>query len=84
MRESGYFLPHVPIGYGATIAVAFSVWPILRFVFGVQSDTVILAGMAITGVVFGIWFLRYAKMLWLALDLKLQPPQKEDFKSRGR
>ena len=36
MRESGYFLPHVPIGYGATAAVALGTWPLLRYVFGVR------------------------------------------------
>ena len=29
MRESGYFLPHVAIGYGVTVLVALSVWPLL-------------------------------------------------------
>ena len=84
MRESGYFLPHVPIGYGATVLVALSIWPLLRYVFHVQSDAVILSAMIVTGVLFGIWFLRYAKMLWLALDLTLHPPANEDFQSRGR
>ncbi len=84
MRESGYFLPHVAIGYGATVFVALSTWPLLRYVFGVRSDAVILTAMILVGVLFGIWFLRYAKMLWLALDLTLHPPADEDFKSRGR
>jgi hypothetical protein len=33
---------------------------------------------------FGMWSLRYAKMLWLMLDLKIHPPVKEDFERRGR
>jgi uncharacterized protein (DUF983 family) len=84
MRESGYFLPHVAIGYGATVIVALSVWPLLQYVFGVKSDAVILTAMIVTGILFGVWFLRYAKMLWLALDLTLHPPANEDFQSRGR
>jgi uncharacterized protein (DUF983 family) len=84
MREAGYFLPHVPIGYGATIGAAFSAWPLLWYVFGVRSDTVIISAMAIVGVAFGLWFLRYAKMLWLVLDLKIQPPRNEDYEPRGR
>ena len=63
MRESGYFLPHVAIGYGVTVLVALSVWPLLQYVFGVRSDALILTSMVITGVLFGVWFLRYAKML---------------------
>ena len=84
MRESGYFLPHVPIGYGATVAVALGMWPLLRYVFHVRSDAVILGTMVTVGILFGIWFLRYAKMLWLALDLTIHPPRDEDFQSRGR
>ena len=84
MRESGYFLPHVAIGYGATVLVALSVWPLMQYVFGVHSDALILTTMVVTGVLFGVWFLRYAKMLWLALDLTLHPPAAEDFQARGR
>ena len=84
MRESGYFLPHVAIGYGATVAVALGVWPLLRYVFGVRSDGIILTSMILTAVGFGSWFVRYAKMLWLAFDLAMHPPTREDFESRGR
>jgi uncharacterized protein (DUF983 family) len=84
MREAGYFLPHVPIGYAATVLVALSVWPLLRYVFKVQSDAVILTSMVVTAILFGIWFLRYAKMIWLLIDLTIHPPAREDFQSRGR
>ena len=84
MRETGYFLPHVAIGYGATVAAALGVWPLLRYVVGIRSDWIILAAMVATGLGFGLWFVRYAKMLWLAIDLKLNPPTREDFQSRGR
>ncbi len=84
LRESGYFLPHVAIGYGVTVAVALGVWPLLRYVFRVKSDAAILATMIGAGLGFGVWFVRYAKMLWLALDLTLHPPASEDFQSRGR
>jgi len=84
MRENGYFLPHVGIGYAVTVGVALGVWPLMRYIFGVQSDGLILSAMVVTGVVFGVWFVRYAKMLWLALDLTIHPPSAEDFQSRGR
>jgi Na+/melibiose symporter-like transporter len=84
MRESGYFLPHVPIGYGATVLAALAVWPLMRYVFGIRSDALILISMVVVGILFGVWFLRYAKMLWLVLDLTLHPPSREDFQSRGR
>jgi uncharacterized protein (DUF983 family) len=84
MRETGYFLPHVAIGYGATVFAALSVWPFLRYVVGVRSDWIILAAMIGVALAFGAWFVRYAKMLWLVLDLKLNPPSREDFQERGR
>ena len=84
MRESGYFLPHVPIGYGFTVLVSLAMWPLLYFVFGVRNAAVTLTVMIAVAVLFGVWFIRYSKALWLALDLKLNPPSSEDFESRGR
>ena len=84
MRENGYFLPHVPIGYAATVGVALGLWPFLRFAVGVQSDALILTSMIGVAVVFGVWFVRYAKMIWLLIDLTIHPPVQEDFRSRGR
>lgn len=84
MRENGYFLPHVGIGYGGTVFVALMTWPLLQYVFKVKSDAIILTTMIVVGLLFGAWFVRYAKMLWLALDLWLYPPASEDFQSRGR
>jgi len=84
MRETGYFLPHVAIGYAATVLVALGSWPLLRYVFGIQSGAVTLGIMIAIAVLFGIWFVRYSKALWLAIDLTLHPPASEDFESRGR
>lgn len=83
-RESGYFLPHVAIGYGATVLVTLAVWPVLRYIFRIESDAVILTSMIVVALVFGIWFIRYAKMLWLIVDLAIHPPVREDFQPRGR
>ena len=84
MRENGYFLPHVAIGYPILVFVALGTWPVLRFVLGVESDAVILGTMVVVGLLFGVWFLRYAKMLWLVFDLWMHPKVIEDFQSRGR
>ena len=84
MRESGYFLPHVAIGYGFTVVAALGTWPLLYYVLGVRSPVLTLAAMVAVAVLFGIWFVRYSKVLWLALDLTLHPPHSEDFESRGR
>jgi hypothetical protein len=84
MRESGYFLPHVPIGYAFTVLASLGSWPILHYVLKIQSAALTLGIMVTIAVVFGIWFVRYSKALWLAIDLKLNPPASEDFESRGR
>ena len=84
MRETGYFLPHVAIGYGATVLVALSCWPVMKYVLKIESPTITLSVMVIVALLFGIWFVRYSKALWLALDLTIHPPAQEDFKSRGR
>jgi len=84
MRESGYFLPHVAIGYGVTVLVSLGSWPLMRYVLGIQNPAITLGVMIAVAVLFGVWFVRYSKVLWLALDLTLNPPESGDFESRGR
>jgi hypothetical protein len=84
MRESGYFLPHVVIGYGLTVLAALGCWPVLHYVLGVRNAAVTLGTMIAVAIVVGLWSVRYSKVLWLALDLTLHPPHSEDFESRGR
>jgi uncharacterized membrane protein YqjE len=84
MRESGYFLPHVVIGYAFTVLVALGSWPAAYYLFGIRNAAATLSIMIAVAVLFGIWFVRYSKALWLALDLTLHPPHAEDFESRGR
>src|SRR5262245_22189541 len=84
MRESGYFLPHVPIGYAFTALASLGSWPLLRFVFGIENAALTLTIMVSVAILFGIWFIRYSKILWLALDLTLHPPTSEDFDQRQR
>ena len=83
-RDSGYFSGAVFFGYGATIAVSLASWPFLRYVLAIESDRAILATMIVLGIGFPVWFLRYARMLWMAMDLYLNPPVSEDFEARGR
>ena len=84
MRESGYFLPHVVIGYGFTVLAALGSWPVLYYLVGLRSAVLTLSIMVAVAILFGIWFIRYSKVLWLALDLTLHPPHSEDFEGRGR
>ena len=84
MRESGYYLPHYAVAYPFTAAAALGTWPFLRYVVGVQSNSLILASMVLVGALFGFWFIRYAKMIWLVIDLTIHPPAREDFEQRNR
>jgi len=84
IRETGYCLPHVAIGYPFTALVSLGSWPVLRFGFGIENAAVTLSTMVAVAILFSIWFARYSKALWLALDLTLHPPAAEDFEDRGR
>ena len=84
MRETGYFLPHAAIGYAFTTLASLGSWPLQRFVFGIENAAITLTIMIAVAILFGTWFIRYSKILWLALDLTLRPPTSEDFEERGR
>src|SRR5688572_19213910 len=84
MRETGYFLPHAPISYLLIVFAAAFAFVLLRLVFHIQSDAVVLSSMLVFAVAFGVWSNRYTKMIWLTIDLTLHPPTKEDFQARGR
>jgi uncharacterized protein (DUF983 family) len=84
MRETGYFLPHAPISYTLIVGAAAVMWALLRYVFTVESDAIVLSTMVVFAVAFGAWSNRHAKMLWLTFDLWLHPPTQEDFEARGR
>jgi len=84
MRETGYFLPHAPISYLLIVMAAAFAFALLRLVFHVESDVVVLSTMVVFAVAFGLWSNRYTKMIWMTIDLTLHPPTKEDFQGRGR
>lgn len=83
-RESGYFLGSVYLGYGAALALMLALWFLLSRVLGMGWDPRVLAILLATVLVFPVWFFRYARMLWMTLDLWLNPPVAEDFEPRGR
>src|SRR5437870_13185217 len=71
MRESGYFLPHVVIGYAVTVLASLGSWPVVRYAFGIRYAAVTLTIVIAVAVLFGVWFIRYSKVFWIALDLTL-------------
>jgi hypothetical protein len=50
----------------------------------VQSDNIILTVMILVGLLFGLWSIRYAKIIWLNIDLTIHPPNREDYEQRNR
>ena len=83
-RESGYFLGSAVFGYAATLAVALVTWFLLSIVMGLGQSWSVLAVLLAIVAVFPIGCFRHFRMLWMALDLYLNPPVKEDFEARGR
>ena len=83
-RESGYFLGSAYIGYGATVAVAIGTWFVLGYIMGLGWSWIVLAVLICVVSVFPFWFFRYSRMLWMALDVYLNPPVQDDFEPRGR
>ena len=83
-RESGYFLGSVVFGYAATTGVMLSAGIFLVYGVGLGWSRETLAILLLIVVVFPVWFFRYSRMLWMALDVYLNPPVREDFEPRGR
>ena len=66
-REPGYFLGSIYINYGLTALILTVGWITLRFGYGIESRWLVF-GLAAFLIVFQMFFFRYARALWLALD----------------
>lgn len=66
-REPGYFLGSIYINYGVTALLLTVGWIVLRFRYEIESRWLAF-GLATFLVVFQVFFFRYARALWLALD----------------
>ena len=76
-RTASTFRVKYSIGYAFTAMASLGSWPLLRFVLGIENPAITLAIMISVAVFFGIWFVRYSKVLLIALDLTLRPPAAE-------
>jgi len=77
-RESGYFIGSIYFNYGATTAIEVAGYFSLEWLF----DLTFLQQLPLWltfSLVFPFWFLRYARSLWMALDLSFSPPGEGDF-----
>lgn len=77
-REAGYFLGSIYINYGAAIVLALVLHLLMQFVWQVPTvvQMVLLGGVI---ALFGLGFFRWARALWLAFDLRLDPPRPDEF-----
>lgn len=84
-REPGYFLGSIYINYGITALLLTVTWITLRFGYGIESRWLVF-GLAAFLVVFQMFFFRYARALWLALDCQFDASLYEDspVKSSGK
>ncbi len=83
-RESGYFGGSILFGYGVTILLALVVGVTLGYFLGMGWSLWVLAAVVLVTLIFPFWFFRYARVIWMCLDLYINPPVREDFEPRGR
>ena len=77
-REPGYFLGSIYVNYGITAVVGLG-WTFGWMFAGEERWYVSILPAAIFGVIFPLWFHRYARLLWVAFDLGWDPPREEEF-----
>jgi hypothetical protein len=72
-REPGYFLGSIYVNYGLTAITTTITYVVLRF--GAEFDNNRIAGsLAVFCVAFPLFFFRYARAYWLAMDLSFDRP----------
>lgn len=76
-RESGYYLGAIYFNYGLTAMMVTLGFPLLTFVFKLPRQ-VVLWGMLAFCLLFPIWFFRYARSLWTAMDQYFDPYREEE------
>ena len=76
-REPGYFLGAIYVNYAVTVVLALAGY----FVTGRYTGLSASAQIALWGafaLVFPLWFFRYSRSLWLALDFFVDPSGMEE------
>ena len=71
-REPGYFVGAIYLNYAATVLIALPGYFILDYVLGLS----LVGQLLLWGtfcIVFPLWFFRYSKSLWLAMDHFFDP-----------
>ena len=75
LREPGYFLGSIYFNYSVTTLLVLAAYLGLYFGAGARPE-VLLWGLTAFCVLFPLWFFRYARSLWLGMDLYFDPAQR--------
>ena len=81
-RSPGYFLGSIYFNYGLTAILVVAAYFSLYF-SALMSGTPLLVLLTVFIVIFPLWFFRYARSLWMALDEMLDPWPNEEERRRG-
>jgi len=77
-REGGYFLGSIYVNYGVAIVVALALHLPMQYVWFVPiALQIAVLVTVVAGIGFG--FFRHARALWLAFDLRFDPPRPDEF-----
>src|SRR5262249_15825658 len=78
-RGPGYWLGSIYVNYGLTALILTGAYFALFFSEALL-QTAILWALLIFCAVFPLWFFRYSRAIWIALDLYFDPPLPKEFK----
>lgn len=72
MRAQGYWVGAIYVNYAVTVAIAVAGHLMLWVVWDVSTRTQLAIWLPFV-VVFPLWFFRYSRSLWLAVEYLLNP-----------
>ncbi|MBX9789339.1 MAG: DUF983 domain-containing protein [Pirellulales bacterium] len=75
-REPGFFLGSIYVNYGAASVIAGTTYVVLTMAFGWPPPWVLTGCLAFT-VIFPLWFFRYARAVFFAVDYYANPQRHE-------
>ena len=75
-REQGYFIGAMYINYGVSLLAVLAGWIVLELIVKASSER-ILWGLAAIAIGTAICFYPYSKALWMAIDLRVDPPKND-------
>lgn len=83
-RAPGYLLGSIYFNYGVTASIVVALYFALFF-SDVLTDPQRLAAISVFGILFPMWFFRYARAYWIAFDERWDPwPNEEEVREMER